>query len=160
MRPIYFTVPLATLALLALANVAFAIPTPADPSALPTALATAAPAAAFNVTATLAATLAWGSWVMGHWQALGELLALVVAGYHAVRAHQWNQLVSIAGRVTYNLATLTNYDDAAKRRAAISKLYEAAGPLARALFSEAQFALAVETGWKLVAKPQVEAATT
>ena len=50
-------------------------------------------------------------------------------------------------------------DDAKKRDAAEATLYRNAGPVARVLFTEAQFKLAVETGYKLIAKPRLAGPT-
>lgn len=155
---------LAIVAMLSLTQVALAIPppaiaTPVPPTAtllyLPSAAPSAAPA--FAVVAAVGMAFGWGAWVLAHWQAIGELLAALVAIYTAVKTHQWGRLVAEAGRVTFNLATLTNLDGDQKRAEAEKKLYANAGPIARALFTEAQFMLAVETGYKLIAKPQLKA---
>lgn len=159
-------VSLTAVAVLALAQVAFAIPTPlGSPSVLatfmpvlppavgPSAVPSAAPI--FAIGAAVGAALGWGAWVLTHWQTLGELIAALVALYAAVRAHQWTKLTELAGLVAFNLATLTDWTNEAKRKEGVTRLYAAAGPIARLLFTEAQFALALETGWKLIAKPQL-----
>lgn len=158
---------LAATAVLALAGPALAIPTPLPqgaapyPSALPTAFATlgpgVTPADGAGWLGAASAALGWGAWVLNHWRELGELIALVVALVTAFRTYQWNQLVRLAGDLTFAVATLTNFDNDVKRRLAERELYNKAPAFARAWFTEAQFALAVETGWKLIAKPRLEA---
>ncbi len=158
---------LAATAFLALAGPALAIPAPLPqgatpyPSALPTAFATLGPGATLPADAgwlgAASAALGWGAWVLAHWRELGELIALIVALVTAIRTYQWNQLVKLAGQLTFSVATLTNFDNDAKRRVAERELYQKAPAIARAWFTEEQFALAVETGWKLIAKPRLEA---
>lgn len=158
--PLYL---LAACALLAVAGPALAIPSPLPqgavpyPTAMPTALATLGPGGAplAEWAGAVATAIGAGAWVLGHWRELGELLALLVAFVHAARSYQWARLVQLAGQLTFALATLTNFDNDAKRRVAETDLYQKAGPIARSLFSEEQFALAIETGWKLIAKPRL-----
>lgn len=149
---------LAALALVVVALPALAIPAPglsppAVASLAPLAAATAAPVVA--TVSAFAAALGWGTWVLGHWQDIGALMALAVAFYQAVRAHQWAKLTALAGELTFAIATLTNFDNDQKRRMAETELYSKAGAVAHGLFSEQQFSTALEYGYKLIAKPKL-----
>jgi hypothetical protein len=100
-----------------------------------------------------------GIWALNHWKELGELIIAVVAFYNVIRAHQWDRLVVTAGDLAYDAANLAGLDKTDKQKHVAGQLYALANPLARKLFSEAQFAMAVETGWKLIAKPRMAKGT-
>jgi hypothetical protein len=93
-------------------------------------------------------------WVLSNMVGIGTVSGSVLALYNAVRAHQWDRLVQLAGNVAFNVATLANMDNATKRKAVEERVYAAAGPLARNMFSQAQFEVALESGYQLIAKPK------
>lgn len=96
------------------------------------------------------------AWVLAHWLQIGEVVAALVAIYWAIRNHQWNRIIDLAGELAYDVALLTEFDKAKKREVVTNELYAMAGPVARRLFTREQFGLAVEMGWKLIAKPKVQ----
>lgn len=110
-------------------------------------------AVAFNLPEVAGAVLGFGGWVLAHWQQLGEVIGLLVAMYLAIRNHQWDRLIKKAGELAYEVGLLTDLDNQQKRDLVAAELYALAGPLARKLFTPAQFSFAVEMGWKLIAKP-------
>lgn len=127
---------------------------PASP--LPVAVASPAPAFSFPDPLTIALTAAgWGAWVLAHWMQLGELLGILVAAYFAVRAHQWDKLLALAGPITLNLAGLSGYDNPTKRKVAVERLYRDANPLMRKLFTLERFEQAVETAYLTITKPKL-----
>lgn len=96
-----------------------------------------------------------GGWVLAHWLDIGNVIAGFVAIYFALRARQWDKLIGLAGKLALDVAKVTELDNAAKRALVANELYAAAGVTARKLFTKEQFELAVEMGWKLIAKPQI-----
>lgn len=110
-------------------------------------------AIAFNLPGMATTALGFGGWVLANWQQIGELIAALAAIYWAIRNHQWDRLVKEAGRLAYDVAMLTDLDNTQKRELVAGELYALAGPVARKLFTRAHFGMAVEMGWKLIAKP-------
>lgn len=97
----------------------------------------------------------WGAWVLAHWLDIGNVVGGLVAFYFALRARQWDKLLALAGKLALDVAKVTELDNATKRALVANELYAAAGATARKLFTKAQFEMAVEMGWKLIAKPQL-----
>jgi len=93
--------------------------------------------------------------LFNHWEALAGIMALLGQAYMAVRAKQWDKLVQLAGQLAFEAAKLTGLDDPGKRELVEGQLYDKAGSIARLLFTREQFRLAVETGYKLIAKPKM-----
>jgi hypothetical protein len=129
--------------------------------ALHAAVAVAAPAAATPAPAPapdlFASVTVVANFLLAHWQDLGTLLATLVAMYAAFRQHQWDKLVQLAGGIAFNVATLTNLDNAAKRKEVEDRLYTATPVWMHLLFGQAQFEMACEAGWQLIAKPKTAA---
>jgi hypothetical protein len=99
----------------------------------------------------------FGGWVLANWFDIGQVIGSLVAIFIALKTRQWNRLIALAGKLAYDVALLTDLDNAQKRVLVANELYAAAGVTARKLFSKEQFELAVEMGWKLIAKPQLQA---
>ena len=98
-----------------------------------------------------------GMWILNHWKEIGEVVIAFIALYNVVRAHQWERLVVTAGELAYDAAKLAGLDERDKQKHVAGQLFALAGPFARKLFTEEQFLMAVESGWKLIAKPRVTA---
>lgn len=127
-------------------------------TALHTATAIAAPSVATPTAAPtpdlFTSVTVVANYLLAHWQDLGTLLATLVAIYAAFRQHQWDKLLQLAGGIAFNVATLTNLDNAAKRKEVEDRLYQATPVWMHLLFGQAQFEMACEAGWQLIAKPK------
>ena len=110
-----------------------------------------------DIASALTGAFNFGGWVLANWLLIGQVVATLVAAYVAIREHQWNRLIVLAGKLAFDVATLTELDKKAKRDVVAAELYNLAGPVARKLFTQAQFSMAVEMGWKLIAKPSLPA---
>lgn len=84
------------------------------------------------------------------------ILSLVAQAYAFFKARQWGRLVATGGAIALEVAKLTGFSNKAKRAEAIRRLYKEAPPIARQLFTEEQFGMAVEKGYQLIAQPELK----
>lgn len=97
------------------------------------------------------------NFILANWQTLANIALGLVLLFQAVKGHYWDQVIRVAGQLAYEAATLAGLDKEDRRKYVAQNLYALAPLFARKVFTAEQFELAVEMGYKLIAKPRLQA---